>query len=251
MHWIIQQSIFKPDNFQLLVSALDMFGIAYTPISIPNGTWDMVPDAAVDGKVYVCGAIKLAKIARERAWSPGSFLNDNFSFDLWLEKLGPELLNADFKIGTLADVRVSDHAKFFIRPLEDNKAFDGMVIDAEMLDDWRRDPAKRHLLEMDVMVSPVKPIYREYRLFVVNHQVVTGSVYRVGGRAEMSPDVEEYVLDYARTVIQRWTPAESCVMDICLTEHGLKVIEFNNINSSGFYASDVAKYVDAIQTQYA
>ena len=96
------------------------------------------------------------------------------------------------------------------------------------------------------MVSPVKPIYREYRLFIVKHKVVTGSVYRIGGRAEISPDVEAYVLDYARTVMQRWMPAESCVMDLALTEHGLKVIEFNNINSSGFYACDVPKYVDAI-----
>ena len=251
MHWIIQRSIFKPDNFQLLVTALDSFDIAYTPISIPNGTWDMVPEVAVDGKVYVCGAVKLAKIARERGWSPGTFLNENFRFDLWLDELGSELLNADFTTGTLADVKVGHHARFFIRPLEDSKAFDGVVIDAEMLNDWRRDPVKRHLQALDVMVSPVKSIYREYRLFIVNHKVVTGSVYLIGGRAEISPDVEDYVLDYARAVIQRWTPAESCVMDIGLTEQGLKVIEFNNINSSGFYASDVAKYVEAIQTQYA
>lgn len=251
MHWVIQQSIFKPGNFQLLVNALDRFGISYTPVSIPNGTVDLVPNLAVAGKVYVCGAIKLAKIARERGWSPGSFLNEKFSFDLWLDELGSELLNADFRIGTLAAIQVDPIAKFFIRPLEDNKAFDGMVIDAEMLNDWRRDPAKCHLQQMEVMVSPVKSIFREYRLFIVNHKVVTGSVYRIGGRAEVSSDVEEYVLDYARTVIERWTPAESCVMDICLTEAGLKVIEFNNINSSGFYASDVAKYVDAIQHQYA
>jgi hypothetical protein len=103
---------------------------------------------------------------------------------------------------------------------------------------------------MAVIVSPVKAIYREYRLFVVNRKVVTGSVYRVGGRAEISADVEEYVLEYARKVIDRWIPAESCVIDIGLTEHGLQIIEFNNINSSGFYASDVAKYVDSIQSQY-
>ncbi len=161
------------------------------------------------------------------------------------------MLNADVTMGTLATVQIDRAANFFIRPLEDNKAFDGAVIDAEMLDAWRRDPARERFLDMAVMVSPVKPIYREYRLFIVNNQIVTGSVYRVGGRAEVSPDVEDYVLDFARSVIQRWTPAESCVMDIALTDSGLKVIEFNNINSSGFYASDVAKYVDAIQTGYA
>lgn len=75
---------------------------------------------------------------------------------------------------------------------------------------WRRDAAKSHPQEMEVIVSPLKEIYREYRLFVVKGKVVTGSVYKVGGR-----------------------------------------LNFNNINSSGFYACDVAKYVDAIQTRYA
>lgn len=251
MHWVIQQSIFKPGNYQLLAGALDRFGIGYTSVAIPNGTVELTPDLSLDGKVYVCGAIKLARIARDKGWVPGSFLNENFKFDIWLDKLGPELLNADVACGTLANVNPGQLSRFFIRPLEDNKAFDGMLMDAEMLAEWRRDPAKCGLQDMEVIVSPVKQIYREYRLFVVKHEVVTGSVYRIGGRAEISTDVEDYVLDYARSVIGQWAPAESFVVDICLTEQGLKVIEFNNINSSGFYACDVAKYVDAIQSGYA
>jgi hypothetical protein len=251
MHWVIQKSIFKPANYELLTTTLDRFAIPYTSVSIANGTVDMLPDVNVAGKVYVCGAIKLAHIARIKGWAPGSFLNEHFSFDIWLRQLGTEMLNADIEAGSLAQVKHPSGARFFIRPLEDNKAFDGMVIDGEMLADWRRDPAKSHLQQVDVIVSPVKDIYREYRLFVVNREIITGSVYKIGGRAEMSPDVEDYVRDYARSVIARWSPAESFVIDIALTEQGLKVIEFNNINSSGFYASDVAKYVDAIQSRYA
>ncbi|WP_166897759.1 ATP-grasp domain-containing protein [Massilia sp. CCM 8734] len=250
MHWIIQQSIFKPGNYQLLVDALDMLGIARTSVAIPNGTVEMVPDANPAGKVYVCGAIKLANIARDKGWTPGSFLNDNFRFDLWLEQLGSELLNHDIACGTLADVPTGRMETFFIRPSEDNKAFDGMLMDTEMLADWRRDPARARLHKMQVIVSPVKAIYREYRLFIVKRKVVAASVYRIGGRAELSPTVEDDVLDYARAIIERWTPAESFVMDVGLTQDGLKVIEFNNINSSGFYAINVPRYVDAMQTQY-
>lgn len=54
-----------------------------------------------------------------------------------------------------------------------------------------------------------------------------------------------------RAIIARWVPIESFVLDIALTADGLKVIEFNNINSSGFYVSNVPKYVQAIQEQYA
>lgn len=250
MHWVIQQSIFKPANYESLVTTLDNFEVPYTSVSIANGTFDMLPDVNPPGKVYVCGAIKLARIARDKAWVPGSFLNENFSFDIWLRELGVELLNSDIDTGKLADVKIPERSRFFIRPLEDNKAFDGMVIDGEMLEAWRHDAAKSHLHQMAVIVSPVKTIFREYRLFVVNRQVVTASVYKIGGRAEVSRDVEPYVLDYARGVIDKWSPADSFVIDIALTEKGLSVIEFNNINSSGFYAIDVAKYVDAILTHY-
>lgn len=251
MHWVIQQSIFKPGNYSLLVDALDAMDISYTTVAIRNGTVEMTPDVSVAGKVYVCGAIRLAQIARNKGWVPGSFLNENFVFQRWRKALGAELLNDAMTAGRLADIAAPRDGRFFIRPAEDNKAFDGTVIDAEMLADWRRDPTKQHLQAMDVIVAPVRQIYREYRLFVVNHQVITGSVYKVGGKPHISSEIEDDVLDYARTMIGRWTPAESLVIDIALTADGFKVIEFNNINSSGFYASDVAKYVAAIQSHYA
>ncbi|MFL6656931.1 MAG: ATP-grasp domain-containing protein [Massilia sp.] len=251
MHWVIQQSIFKPGNYQLLVDALDAQGIAHTSVSIKNGSYEMSPDLALDGKVYVCGAIRLAHIARSKAWVPGSFLNENFDFAVWLAALGDEMLNARYVAGTLAEVAVPAAAPFFIRPAQDNKAFDGMVMDAEMLASWRQDAGRAHLLPLAVIVSPVRQLFREYRLFVVGKQVVTGSLYKAGGRPQISSDVEDYVLDYARALIARWTPADAFVVDLGLTEDGLKVIEFNNINSSGFYASNVASYVQAIQARYA
>ncbi|MES3024805.1 MAG: ATP-grasp domain-containing protein [Pseudomonadota bacterium] len=251
MHWVIQKNIFKPGNFDLLVNALDRLEIKHTSVFIKNGTSDMTPDVIPAGKIYICGAIKLTKIANERGWSPGSFLNEKFNFDLWREKLGVEMLNFDLVKGSLATVPTGGAEKFFIRPLEDNKAFDGMVIDQETLAEWRRDPAKAYLSDLEVIVSPVKTIYREYRLFVVDKKVVTGSVYKVGGRPEISPLVDADAIVYAEAIIAKWTPADSFVIDIALGEHGMQVIEFNNINSSGFYASDVAKYAAAIQAAYA
>jgi hypothetical protein len=250
MHWVIQKNLFKPGNYSLLVDALDRIGAPHTAVSISNGTLELVPDVVVEGRVYACGALKLAQIARDKGWQPGSFFNENFSFDRWLPALGNELLNAVFEQGTLAEVAVPPGQAFFIRPAEDNKAFDGAVMDAETLRDWRGDAAKRHLQQIDVIVSPLRTIYREYRLFVVDRQVVTGSVYKVAGRPQLSPEVEPYVLDYARDVIARWTPAASFVIDIALTDDGLKIIEFNNINCSGFYASDVARYVQAMEACY-
>jgi len=251
MHWVIQKSLFKPANYRLLTEALDSLGVEYSSVFIPNGTFDLEPEINPTGKVYVCGAIKLKKIAKERNWSPGSFLNSNFSFDRWVTELGNELLNYDVTYGKFSDIQTEHMAKFFIRPLEDNKAFDGMVIDNEMINLWRNDPSKGYLLNLDVIVSPVKDIYREYRLFVVKNQVVTGSIYKIAGKPQISEDVEQDVIDYVSDIVNKWTPSESFVIDVCLTNNGYRVIEFNNINSSGFYASNVLKYAEAIQRAYA
>jgi hypothetical protein len=251
MHWVVQQNIFKPENFNVLISALVDLNVPHTAVTIPSGELKLQPDVHPVGKVYVCGAIKMAKIALAKGWEPGSFLNDQFRYDLWLEKLGPELLNHDCSIGKFADINVDQFSRFFIRPLEDNKAFDGMVLDAEMLTTWRQDPLRTYLLNVDVILSPVREIYREYRLFVVGKEVITGSLYKVAGRPQVSDLVEPDVIEYVNKIVDKWLPIESCVIDVCLTEDGWKVIEFNNINSSSFYASNVHKYVAAIQACYS
>jgi len=48
-------------------------------------------------------------------------------------------------------------------------------------------------------------------------------------------------------MVDRWQPAEAFVIDIAKTYDGLKVIEINNFNSSGFYSCDVYKIVDSIE----
>lgn len=250
MHWVIQQSIFRPEDYLLLTRSLDRLDIDYTSVTIHRGTYDMEPSVDVDGKVYVCGALKLSKISAERAWFPGSFLTEQFNFHQWHRELGSELLNYESKSGKFIDVK-PDTNEFFIRPLEDNKAFDGMILDYETLLTMRREQSKEHLHDVDVVVSSVKQIYREYRLFVVKNQVVTGSIYKMGGTPHMSAIIEEDAVDYAKDIIKTWLPSESVVIDVALTDSGYKVVEFNNINSSGFYASDVQKYVQAIQIAYA
>ena len=254
MHWIIQENIFKPENARRLIEVLDRYALPWTAVTIPRSTFEIEPDIRPEGKVYVCGAVKMAEIARRQGWAPGSFLNDHFDFALWQEKLGDELLNHSVEIGKLGELSSPRWNPFFIRPAEDNKAFDGQVMDAEHLDAFRRDPRNQSLLSLSVVVAPIRNILREQRLFVVGNKLVTGSVYKLGGKPYLSQMIEDDVLQYARHIIQTWIPAESCVIDIARVDEGLgdnlRVIEFNNINSSGFYAADVAKYVEAVELEY-
>lgn len=82
MHWVIQKSLFKPGNFELLISALERAAIEFSVVSITPKTYEISPDLSIAGPVFVCGAIRLKAVAENKGWKPGSFLNENFSFDI-------------------------------------------------------------------------------------------------------------------------------------------------------------------------
>lgn len=61
------------------------------------------------------------------------------------------------------------------------------------------------------------------------------------------PQVEPEIYDFARRMISRWEPDRAYVLDVWLTDDGLEVGEINNINSAGWYASDVQHLVMALE----
>jgi ATP-grasp domain, R2K clade family 3 len=55
------------------------------------------------------------------------------------------------------------------------------------------------------------------------------------------------VIAEAQAFADKWLPLDCIVMDLALLTTGeVKVIEFNAINSSGFYACDVKKIFKAL-----
>ena len=98
-----------------------------------------------------------------------------------------------------------------------------------------------------IAVASAKKIYSEYRLFVVNKKIVTASLYKLGSDLTTTTNIDERVFHFTNKMIRTWIPAAAFVMDIADTPDGLKVIEINNINSSGFYAADPQKIIIAIE----
>lgn len=188
----------------------------------------------------------MAKVAAERGWEPGSFLNKNFDLDCWTEHLKQDLLNEHAQIVRAGDLKLEQAS--FVRPVADNKSFDGSVFTPSAWETWQSNNPL--LLDQSVAAATPKEIFRETRLFAVAGQIVTGSVYKQGGSVFLSKDIDPDTISYAQDVMSRWQPAPAFVIDVALTRAGHRVIEFNNINSSGFYASDVGRYVDAIDAAY-
>ena len=242
---MIHGSVFSETNRQLLVDVLRRFDLPHTLVSFDE-LGEPVPYLDPQGAVYVCGAWKMQRLAIQRGWNPGSFLSHNFSVEVWAQHLPGELLNGTTLFSTVEDLNLE--APMFVRPIEDTKSFDGAVFSAEEFEELRMGDAS--IGQVRVSASRVRTIMREYRLFFVGGRFVTGSLYRQGGEIVLSRDVDPEAIVYAEGVVQRWAPADSFVVDVALSDDRYWVVEFNNINSSGFYAADVERYVHAIERLY-
>ena len=256
MHWVIQENLYNENSYNTLIQTLERMSIPFTIVKIIPFSHEIIPDINPDGLVYVSGATTLTSVAKSKGWTPGSFLNDNFDFSIWRERFGKEnLLNGDAIISKLKDVNLTETS--FMRPIHDTKTFSGMLIEPSEFSDWQQnvlgiESGLATLTgETIVLSSPPKHIMQEYRFFVVDGRLVTGSLYNVNGQvrpAISTPDIDPDIWRFAQKMVDTWQPAKAFAIDIARTEEGLKVIEINNINSTGFYACDVQKYVYAIHS---
>lgn len=280
MLWVVQNNLYNEYGYKKFLTALDRMGSDYVVVKpVPFSDILLPPDfdsmtqnvedveepyIDPDQNIIICGAITLGKISQARGWSPGTYVNENFDYSKWLEGFGREnLLNGDSVVCRIKDAECEGDS-VFLRPTKDTKAFTGTVMTKEFFYNWKEKIVAIEETEFsplhgntEIMMSSVKKIHAEYRLFVVDGKIVTGSIYKQGCNGisqlnnmnvTMMPDEE--VLEMAQKMIDKWQPAIAFVIDVAKTDEGLKIIEINNFNSAGFYSSDVFKIINAIEELY-
>lgn len=251
MHWVIQENLYKEDAFADLIRALDISNTSYEIVKVIPFSHEVTPEPTSNDTIMVSGSTALTFIGQDKGWCV--FYNDNFNHKVWVEYMGDNLLNAEAEVGGFGKV-TPKWDTFFIRPAEDRKIFAGQVVTRDEFETWRRDTENAHkdgyttlTPDTDVVVSPLKEIHSEWRFFVVDGKIVTGSLYKRYGvlyQQELLHDDE--VIPYAQEMVDMWHPDRAFVIDVALTDEGYKVIEYNCMNSCGFYKSDVGKIVTAI-----
>jgi hypothetical protein len=97
------------------------------------------------------------------------------------------------------------------------------------------------------MVSEPVTIYSETRTWVVKGKVVTASEYKRGNKSYQSSTVEPRIIAFAQARANEWSPNDAYCLDIADTPDGLKIVEVNCLNASGFYKADMAKLVAALE----
>jgi hypothetical protein len=101
------------------------------------------------------------------------------------------------------------------------------------------------------LVAPVKTIQQEVRCWVVGGKVITASLYKIGNRVVyQNYDDESFFVDFAQRMVDKYQPAEAFVIDVCLADDQLKIVEINCINAAGFYKSHMENLITAIENHF-
>lgn len=248
MFWVIQETMarYEPER-DVLFETLERFAIPHQIVQVEG--YNLLPEVAVvDGPVVVNGSIRLCQIAMQRGWQPGCFQDSTFSYDVWREPYQEHLLNREAIVGTIAEV-TPEWDPVFIKPVRDDKEFDGRVLSLAKFRALQASIARyqrRLLPDLRILCAPVRTVGQEHRHFVVDGRVVSSSRYKLAGQANVSPVVDADVVAFAERMTRLWQPARAFVMDTYRTGDEIGIVEIGGICAAGFYRADVQRIVMAL-----
>ena len=255
MFWLLQSGFFDAGAFAALRACLDAHDVAHAVVAVNTRTLALAPEPqpAPGERVFACGSSSLGRACRARGWTPGYF-DDNLDARMLARHYGEHMLNADAQFVPLREAEPCGET-VFVRPASDLKPFAGGVMTRAEFLAWRdatlsdiaRGTQPRLAADDAVVLARPKSIHAEVRLRVVDGRIVGASLYRRGGAAFFSDAVDESFLAFGRERIAQWVPDRAFCLDVADTPDGLRVVEINSINSSAFYATDIARFVEAIE----
>lgn len=186
-------------------------------------------------------------------WTPGMYFNANVkSFSRFAAHIGEDLLNEGFWILPYGEfVRRREWGDWFIKPEIGLKEFTGQVIcESTFGDDLKKLVSHGADIDLETLcvIAPVKDIKAEFRYVICDREVITGSEYRWDNVLDVRRDTHPICDAMANKIAKAdWQADIVYVCDVALlSENTAKVIELNAFSSSGLYACDTYKIVEAV-----
>jgi len=262
--WILQTNIFKEKAVDKMINCFERQDLPYDLVKIIPFA-DCLPEGITDhdGPVLAYGTTTLLKnIVKSGKYFPGMWFNEEtFKPSVWGKQYGEKWLNHDSKVMKIYEVLDHfDGPPLFIRPNSDFKLFSGDVFDKYEFEKWydvindSTSQFKNITIKSEVTISSVKDIWAEWRFVVIDKEVVTGSMYKKHNMLYQSAeafDMPINVIEFALSIARAdWQVEKAYTLDICQTVDGLKVIEVNCFNASGFYECDVM-HIIAYASEFA
>ena len=259
MHYLIHTNIFKEPHYNDLVEFIQKNELSHEIVPFKPFVEEL--EIEYTGKDIWCwGSVSMSRLAKKYDWQPGSMLNDNHDFEVYMmhyrENMlnwGGEVMPAGAPLPVWADY-------FFARPTKDSKAFSGQLFEAMEWYRWIEQAVQPGNISggqpftknTRVLIAPLSHnIQQEVRCWVVGGKVVTASRYKLGAKASYENyDDESFYVDFAQKMVDIYQPAEAFVLDVCLADDQLKVVEINCINCAGFYHANMNKLMTAIENHF-
>lgn len=256
LNWILQKNLTRPTILERLKAVLEKENELYEEV-------EMIPFSKQLPKInnktafpIIYGSTTFMLNAFEdKQLKVGVFYNPaTFNMQNYVTRWGDKVLNADGQLllfGQLNKLNSTANTKWFIRPNDDAKGFSGRVVTYKELIDWSEQICTLQLPDFNattkVWIAAPKTIQKEWRLFIVDNEIVACSRYMKDGVLnENQDDQPEAMIAFAKTCIATYRLHEVYVMDIAQTEKGFRLIECNCFNGTGFYGHDVGGVVRAI-----
>lgn len=257
--WVVQDNLIDPIQVCQVISAINKVGAKVQTVKVIPFVDDVDVPELDNNLVIPYGSTKLNKISQQRKWKGNWFDHSTFNVEYWNLTRKDEMLNYDSQTFTVRElieqfspkIGISSETLFFIRPLHDLKQFNGTVTTAKEICNWMQSVDSGNFSfdeETLVCIASPKHIKHEIRCFIVDGKIIDSSYYRIHGVRLSQPVTDVTLIEKINNfVLSGQLPHNCCVADIAILEDDIiKIIEFNAINSSGFYYHDIDKIVKAM-----
>ncbi|MCB0517198.1 MAG: ATP-grasp domain-containing protein [Chitinophagales bacterium] len=184
MYYIIQNNVFQNPRYDEIFKVLDELNLAYEQVAFnPNRNEFDVQTQRKD--IFVYGSVKLAKVAAQNDWIPGSFYGKNHEFEQYAKGYGKNIINYGSYICNLTDkIDWSQNSTLFIKPSKDAKVFTGKIFNKSEWNDFvyekLNDPNEQRVnAQTKIQVSMPYYLIKEARIWIIGKKVITSSYYRI------------------------------------------------------------------------
>ena len=261
--WLIEAGVYGAE-VQPLLAEIRRQGMAAELMphsALREGAVPIVDGHPIDNHACVIGygTFSFARqILLHRQWVPGAWCTqENLDCAAYYAHFGRFLLNQHYTIlpGVEA-IRQADWLfrvfanaeddEVFIRPTGCQKLFVGRCVSQS---DFRHalSPA-RYDPQTLVVIAPVHPIQREWRLIIIGDRILSGSQYAQDGSRNILPDLPDAVRDFAQQMLSevRWRPDPIFMLDICESQDRLWLVEINGFSCSWLYACNLPAVISEV-----
>ena len=244
--WLIEKTRYDEEYLDI-VEALKRNGYEYELIELKNFISHFDEDDCV---VPQCTINMANYINKNHSWVPGVWLNgDAYKCSSYYPHVKDYLLNDDHEFMTVreflenrsevAENHADDEGYIFIRPDSGLKSFTGTILPVVGQNFHFNWVWIENQVKMDdvVVVSSPKIIETEYRFFVSNGEILTGSMYapnRITGWNSQAYALAEKVAGLINDPDPIWS------IDICMDENeNYHLLEIGCFSCAGVYKSDL------------